>query len=243
MSVAPRAPKQWCLTKVETVNSFENWRQNLIYTLSLDLNFAPFLTDDARWAKKTRSSPLRGFVDDAEGTPGRRTAQQKVTMLELMLGQIANFCPVISRNSVVKNSTCINDIWQAIRLHYGFQSTGGHFIDFADIKLEADERPEDLYQRLMSFAEDNLLHAGGVITHHNTQITDDEELSPTAENFIVLTWLQLIHPDLPKLVKQRYGTELRTRTLASIKPEISQALSSLLDEINNHENAKVMRTA
>ena len=40
-----RAPKQWCLTKVETVNSFENWRQNLQYTLSLDANFAQFLTD------------------------------------------------------------------------------------------------------------------------------------------------------------------------------------------------------
>ena len=38
-----RAPKQWTLTKTETVNSFENWRQNLQYILSLDANFAPFL--------------------------------------------------------------------------------------------------------------------------------------------------------------------------------------------------------
>ena len=52
-----------------------------------------------------------------------------------------------------------------------------------------------------------------------------------------------MHPDLPKLVKQRYGTELRPRTLASIKPEISQVLQSLLDEIRATEDAKVMRTA
>ena len=96
MSVAPRAPKRWCLAKVEIVNSFENWKQNLVYTLSLDPNFAPFLTDDAKWEKKTKVAPLRGFVDDADGTPGKSTAQQKVTMLELMLGQIANFCPIIS---------------------------------------------------------------------------------------------------------------------------------------------------
>ena len=243
MANAPRAPKQWCLTKVETVNSFENWKQNLVYTLSLDPNFAPFLTDTSRWEKKTKSAPLRGFTNDPDGTTGGRTAQQKVNMLELMLGQIANFCPIISRNTIVKNSTCISDLWQSIRLHYGFQSTGGHFIDFAEIKLEADERPEDLYQRLMAFAEDNLLQAGGGITHHNESVVEDEELSPLAENFIVLTWLRLINPDLPSLVKQRYGTELRTRTLASIKPEISQALASLLDEISNHESAKIMRTA
>ena len=52
-----------------------------------------------------------------------------------------------------------------------------------------------------------------------------------------------MHPDLPKLVKQRYGTELRSRTLASIMPEISQVLQSLLDEIRATEDAKVMSTA
>ena len=81
------------------------------------------------------------------------------------------------------------------------------------------------------------------ITHHDEELEDDEELSPTLENFVVLTWLRLIHPDLPKLIKQRYGTELRARTLASIKPEISQALDSLLEEIRTSDEAKSMRAA
>ena len=53
--------------------------------------------------------------------------------------------------------------------------------------------------------------------------------------------VRLIHPSLPRLVKQRYGTELRSRTLASIKPEISQALSSLLEEIGASDDAKILR--
>ena len=137
-----------------------------------------------------------------------------------MLGQTANFCPVISRNTIMKNSTSIKSIWQAIRAHYGFQSTGAHFLDFASIKLGADEHPEDLFQRLMSFIEDNLLIANSSITHHSEVITADEELGLTLENLAVLTWLRLKHPDLPGLVKQHYGTELRSRTLASLKPEI-----------------------
>lgn len=42
-----------------------------------------------------------------------------------------------------------------------------------------------------------------------------------------------MNPSLPQLVKQRYGTELimRAKTLASIKPEIYQALPSLLEDI------------
>lgn len=155
MASSSRAPKQWCLTKIETVNTFENWRQNLIYTLSLDQNFAPFLVSGAKWEKKTKTSPHRGFVNDGEDVAeaSRKTREQKVSMLELMLGQIANYCPVISRNTIVKNSTSIEHIWQTIRLHYGFQITGAHFIDFDSIRFEPGERPEDLYQRLTAFLD------------------------------------------------------------------------------------------
>ena len=244
MANTHRAPKQWCLSKTKTVNSFENWKQNLLYTLSLDNHFAPFLSDDATWGKKTKSQPLRGFTSDGEDVPlaKRLTARQKVNSLELMLGQIANYCPIISRNTLVKNSTSIQFIWNTIRQHFGFQVTGAHFIDFAAIHLEPDERPEDLFQRLTAFVEDVLLR-GNSLSHHGDVATEDEELTPTLENFVVLTWLKLIHPELPNLVKQRYGTELRSRTLASIKPEISQALTSLLDEIRTSDDAKVMRAS
>lgn len=104
MAATHRAPKQGCLSKVESINSFENWKQNLIYTLSLDSNFAPFLADGFTWLKKTRGQPLRGLQNDGESVPlaRRLTARQKVNFLELMLGQIANYCPIISRNTLVK---------------------------------------------------------------------------------------------------------------------------------------------
>ena len=88
MAATPRAPKQWCLTKTETVTSFENWRQNLLYTLSLDAQFTPFLLDGATWSEKTKKRPLRGFTDNGSSVPeaSRRTAQQNVNMLELILG-------------------------------------------------------------------------------------------------------------------------------------------------------------
>lgn len=43
------------------------------------------------------------------------------------------------------------------------------------------------------------------------------------------------------MVKQRYGAELRNKTLASIKSEISLALSSLLEELRTTENSSVLR--
>ena len=123
-----------------------------------------------------------------------RTAQQKVSMLELMLDLIANYCSVFSRNTIVKNSTSKGSIWSAICLHFSFKATRAHFQDLSEIHLKHGKRPEDLYQRLMAFIEDNLLHSNS-IQHHGALLTEDEELTPTSENFFVLTWLRLVHPD------------------------------------------------
>lgn len=127
-----------------------------------------------------------------------------VTHLELLLGQISSICPVVLRNSIVKNSTSVKSIWQSIRQHYGFQSNGSHFLDFDNIFLEAGERLENLFQRLMSFVED-LLTPNGNISQYS---------------------------EIPDRI-----------LLASIKPEISQALDSLLDEIHVSHESKVLRTA
>ena len=136
-----RAPKQWSLTKVEDANSFGSWKENLKYTLSLDANFALFLVSGFKWNKDYKSDPNRGLTADAETVNNGKTAEQKVIQLNLMLGQIANYCPIITRNTIIKKSTSIDSIWQSIRAHFGFQSSGGHFLDLADIKLESRERP------------------------------------------------------------------------------------------------------
>eukprot|EP00794_Sanderia_malayensis_P001407 gene1407-1555_t len=237
-----RAPKQWSLTKSETVNSFKNWRQNLQYVLSLDSNFAPFLVSGMVWEKKSRTSTTRGLTSDGTSVPEpqRRTAQQMVTYLELMLGRIANYCPIISRKTITHNSVSIDSIWQTIRAHFGFQSTGAHFLDLSEFKLEQDECPEDLFQPITAFFEDNLLATTGGLRHHGLPPLEDEDVTPSLENVNGFLWLQLTHKDLPRLVKQRDGTELRSQTLASIKPEISQALKLLLDELRSAEDIRVM---
>ena len=69
MAATHLASKQWSLTKTEIVTSFENLRQNLVYTLSFDAQIAPFLEDRAMWSKKTKTSPLRDFTDDGSSVP------------------------------------------------------------------------------------------------------------------------------------------------------------------------------
>ena len=103
-----------------------------------------------------------------------------------MLNQIANWFPVIARQTIVKGSTSVNEIWQKIRLHFNIQKPGSQFLDLAAITLQSDMRPEDLYQRLVMFFTDNLLEADSDIQHHDEQVEIEEEITPTVENTIVL---------------------------------------------------------
>ena len=41
------------------------------------------------------------------------------------------------------------------------------------LDLEVEEKPEDLYQRLVAFVEDNLLQSGDGITHYGKSINED----------------------------------------------------------------------
>ena len=127
-----------------------------LHTFSLEYNFAPFLIDMVTWLEKTAAAPLLGLENDTEEVHvvKRRTAAQMVTQLEPFLGPVVNYCPMISRNTMVKSSTSLNTMWQAIRTHVGFQSTGTHFLDFGNTNLELDERTGNLYQRLVRFIDD-----------------------------------------------------------------------------------------
>lgn len=88
-----------------------------------------------------------------------------------------------------------------------------------------------------------MLKHDGSISHFGDIPDTDEELTTTVENvYIVLTWLRLVDKCLPILVKQRYGTDLHSRTLVSLKPEILLAKDSLLDGMHTTSEARVLRS-
>jgi hypothetical protein len=238
-----KGPRLEKLTKNETSDSYKTWKSNLLFQLSTVDQYATFLVEGATWQKKSAAYPSRGYTDDGVDVVVRLTAVQKCARLEMMLGFIAGYCPVIARNTIVLNSTSLPYVWNKIREHYQFQSSGAYFLDLSSYKLENGERYEDLFQRLSSFFDDNLMSVESGIHHHGDAIVADEDVTPTIENFIVYYWLLLINPALPLFVKQRFGSELRNKSLASLKPEISQSLKTLIDELKSFDDAKVLRAS
>ena len=66
-------------------------------------------------------------------------------------------------------------------------------------------------------------------------------MTPTLENTVTWLWLKLLDDGLPDMVRTKFGAELRNKSLHSLKNEISQALPSLLDDLQTKEDSKVYR--
>lgn len=112
-----------------------------------------------------------------------------------------------------------------------FQISGAHFLYF-DYYTGIRQGPGGFIPKTLQLSKTSCYNQIP-ISHHGGLLTE-KEMTLTLENMLILPWLQLIYPSLPKLVKQCYGTELRSCTLVSIKPEISQALESLLEKLSNN---------
>ena len=121
-----RTRKQWPLEVSETITSFERWKSNLVYNIRQDASFAPFINSSWNKFSKKETNKYRGLLDDTDATEPDKNKQKnraaKLADLELMLEMVANWAPIISRQSIIKHSTSLESIWQAIRAHYGIQT-------------------------------------------------------------------------------------------------------------------------
>ena len=93
------APKLRVLTPTETQSSLDVCHETLIFHLTLDGSFEEFLEDDFSWGSTKVAN--RGLTADKNDDPNPKTAKQKASILKLMLGTIASYAPIISREYIV----------------------------------------------------------------------------------------------------------------------------------------------
>ena len=206
MTTGVKAHRPNRLTEEETLTSFEDWKNNLIFYLKQDTNFKKFLKADAVWHKSSSNVEHRG-LESAE----------VLLQLKNFLGVIASLSPPLLHGDLIDDSTSLADIFKQLCTYYQFAPSEATFIKFVNIKRETTngvlERPLHLYLRMRQFIQENLLLRTGKIMHNGQIPTSDEVLSATTERLIVLRWLEVLHPALPSHVANMFSQDLQTKSL------------------------------
>ena len=226
-------PKQRTLTETESPTSFEAWKESMIFHITLDNKSARFLSDLKTWT----TAANRGFTDDAAGfdEDTKMNGAAKAALLNIILGSVSTYAPVISHRFVKQQSTSLESIWDRLRSHYGLRRTGASVLELMEFRLEPSESREALWEHLYSYMEDNLLLKDGGVKHEGVKPETDEQFTPTLLNVLVTCWLNILNPSLPSLVRQRFSTQLREATVYSIREEISDAIPTLIAEMEERE--------
>ena len=161
------------------------------------------------------------FIKAAPHTRGDLTVANRSPNVVMLLNQIAH--STLSSQGMPRFTSPPPLMMSGRLIVYilASKTNGVQIIAFQSIKIEAEERHEDLYQRLMACVKTTSFHQAAAA---------DKGVSPTLEVLIIFRWLELIDPQLPNLAWQHDGIELPCRTLRSIKPDIFQALPTLLTE-------------
>ena len=99
---------------------------------------------------------------------------------------------------------------------------------------------QTFYKQYRASFVDNLRRNGDVVKYKNDFVlTEDEKLSPSFENAIVLWTLEKIDPRLPSKVKKNYGYQITgDTTLKDIQPVVFENIPLMLDELDQAQTAK-----
>lgn len=115
-------------------------------------------------------------------------------------------------------------------------------LDLLDLSWDptAHTTPVDFYNIYRSTIQGNLGRRGDVVKWKNITLMEDEQLSPSHEDLILVNVLTLIHPLLPRYVKDKYGHKIgQTQRLMDFKTEILALAAQYISDIEPPQPVQV----
>ena len=177
----------------------------------------------------------RAYTNAAELLLNKRNAQ-----LAKFITHIATLCYYTEHDEIQMQSTSLQSIFDSLTRHYGLETKGANFLKIADHSYKKAEQHQTFYKQYRAAFIDNLRKKNDKVKFKSDFVlTEDEKLSPSFENAIVLWSLKEIDPRLPKKVKKNYGHQMTGDvTLKDLQPIVFQNISSMLEELDEADSSK-----
>ena len=159
------------------------WQGNLTANIRKEESWLPLV--NAVWSGK--KTPNRGFPED--DTASSNSVQQ-------MLEYVSQFAPNCLYRDITTRATSLNEVWLLVRNLAGLKSSGCKQLVYYNTKKSFtnvhDTPPNDFYFSLRNAKEDCLLlseTSGGKVSFRGILPDEDEDLTPTLENDVILSML------------------------------------------------------
>ena len=253
-----KAPAPLPATGVDIV-TFKVWKNTLVAHVQQDANHHHFMPGGqyATWRAAEDGARILHLVDrdpDKLAIDARRqdlgnnghAAELQVLLtkrnaqLAKFVTHIATLCHHTENDDVTNHSTSLDWIFDYLKKHYGLMTKGANFMNISEHFYKQGVPHQTFYKQYRASFVDNLRRRGDVVKFKNDLVlTEDERLSPSFENAIILWTLEKIDPRLPAKVKKNYGHQMTGDvTLKDIQPVIFENIQGMIEELDQSQAAK-----
>ena len=252
-----KAPSPLPASGVDTV-TFKVWKNTLISHIQQDANHHNFMPgglyeewqaaeygnrirqlDDADPEKRTIDGKMEQLGRDGHRAQIARLLAVRNAQLAKYITHIATLCHHTENDDVTNHSTSLQWIFDYLLKHYGLETKGANFMNIAEHSYKQGTPFQTFYKQYRASFIDNLRKQGDIVKYRNDFVlTEDEKLSPSFENAIILWSLEKIDPRLPAKVKKNYGHQMTGNvTLKDIQPVIFENISDMIEELDQSQTA------
>ena len=217
---------------------FKIWTEELEVYLDIDDRFQKFLPG-GRYENWQAAESFPDRLATATAPDKNEDLPKFRRELRQMLTIIAKLIHTDYYNPILRQSTSLQWIYTRLRQDYDIMQQGIHFLNLLDVKwdITASTTPTGLYNNYRSLIMGSLGKKGDKISWQNKELKQDENLSPTFEDLILLNVLQILHPRLPAFVKDQYAHKIgETRRIMDYKVEILTKAKQYIEEIESQES-------
>ena len=200
-----------------------------------------------RIAQLHDDDPEKNILDAKEDISQQEYDMQVANLLSVRYAQLSKFithiatlCHHTETDDITNNSSSLDWIFDYLKKHYGLETKGANFMNISQHVFKVGTPHQTFYKQYRASFVDNLRKKGDLVKFKNDHmLTDDEKLSPSFENAIVLWSLEKIDPRLPDKVKKNYGHQMTGNvTLKDIQPTVFENIPALLEELDQAQVTK-----
>ena len=216
-----------------TDTDLNTWKNELFNYLNQEEEFELFL-EDGRYATWTAKEFCAKRIQHAVAPDTEADLPKRQRQLHNYLTVIAGCAYKDHYMVILDQATSMNWIWEELKTVYQITSKGKDFLGIVDIKWDPTvSSATTIYNSYRAKIMENLKPAGTKVLWKNQTLTANESISPTFEDHILLSVLQLIDRRLPQKVKEVYGPRMEQgKLLMDFKMDILVNVTKLIQDID-----------
>ena len=213
------------------------WKNELLNYLSQDDVFEKFC-DDGPYSSWEAAESNKQRLSSAVEPDSEQDLLKRRKQLNNFITITAGCCYKDHYMTIIEQSTSFNWIWNELKNIYQIVHVGKDFLNIVDIKFDANSMSATtVYNAYRSKIMENLKPKGTTVKWKSSMVLQSSEvLTPTFEDHILLSVLQLIDIRLPLKVREIYGPRMEdSKFLMDFKQDILSNIPKMLEDLESIE--------